>query len=65
MLLEKNPREFSKFELGLEIGDPQAAGGAMTSHGKNRRKKSFSNLGNMHIFRKPHISGIRKYIKQA
>jgi hypothetical protein len=29
---------------------------------KNCGEKSFSNLGNMHIFGKPCISGIRKYI---
>jgi hypothetical protein len=54
-----------KFDLEPEIGDAQAADGAMTSHGKNLGKKSFSNLGNMHIFGKPCISGIRKYINQV
>jgi hypothetical protein len=39
-----------EFDLDEEIGDAQAADGAVTSHGKNRGKKSFSNLGNMHIF---------------
>jgi hypothetical protein len=53
-----------KFNLGPEIADAQAADGAMTSHGK-KGDKSFSNLGNMHIFGKPCISGIRKYINQA
>jgi hypothetical protein len=43
----------------------QAADGAITSHGKNCGKKGFSNLGNIHIFGKPCISGIRKYINQA
>jgi hypothetical protein len=61
MLLEKYPKEFLKFDLGPEIGDAQAADVAMTSRGKNY----FSNLGNMHIFGKPCISGIRKYINQA
>jgi hypothetical protein len=28
-------------------------------------EKGFSNLGNMHNFEKPCISGIRKYINQA
>ena len=65
MLLEKLPNEFLKFDLKPEIGDAQAADGAMTSHRKNRGKKSFSNLGSMHIFGKPCISGIRKYINQA
>jgi hypothetical protein len=51
-----------KLDLGPEIGDAQAANGAMTSHGKNREKKSFPNLGNIYIFGKPCISGIRKYI---
>jgi len=32
---------------------------------KNRGEKSFLNLGNMHIFGKPCISEIRKYINQA
>jgi hypothetical protein len=49
-----------KFDLEPEIGDAQAADGAMMSHGKNCGKKSFSNLGT--IFGKPCISGIRKYI---
>jgi hypothetical protein len=42
-----------KFDLGPEIGDAQAADGAMTSHGKNCGKKSFSNPGNMHILESP------------
>jgi hypothetical protein len=42
-----------KFDLEPEIGDAQAADGAMMLHGKN--------LDNMHIFGKPFISGIRKY----
>jgi hypothetical protein len=54
-----------KFDVEPEIGDAQAANGAMTSHGKNRGEKSFSNLGNMYIFGKPCILGIRKYINQA
>jgi hypothetical protein len=33
--------EFSKFDVGPEIGDAQAADGAMTSHEKNRGKKVF------------------------
>jgi hypothetical protein len=61
----KITREFSKFDPGPEIGDAQAADGAMTSHEKNRGNKSFSNLGNMHNFIKPCISGTRKYINQA
>jgi hypothetical protein len=61
-VLRKISREFSKFDLGPEIGDAQAADGATTSHGKNRGEKSFSNLGNMHIFGKPCISGILKCI---
>jgi hypothetical protein len=65
MFREKLPREFSKFDPGPEIGDAQAADGAMMSHGKNRGKKSFLNLGNMHNFGEPCISGIRKYINQA
>jgi hypothetical protein len=31
--------EFSKFYLGPEIGDAQAADGALTSHGKNCGQK--------------------------
>jgi hypothetical protein len=58
-------REFSKFDLGPEIGDAQTPNSAMTSHGKNCGKKSFSNIGNMYIFGKPCISGIRKNINQA
>jgi hypothetical protein len=54
-----------KFNLRPEIVDAQAANGAMTSYEKNRRKRSFSNLDNMHIFGKPGISGIRNYINQA
>jgi hypothetical protein len=50
--------KFSKFDRGPEIGDAQAADGAMTPQGK----KSFSDLRNMHIFGKPYISGILKYI---
>jgi hypothetical protein len=38
MLLEKQPK---KFDPGPEIGDTQAADGAMTSHGKNHGKKFF------------------------
>jgi hypothetical protein len=45
MLLEKLPREFLKFDLGPEIGNARTADGAMTSHGKNRGRKSVSNLG--------------------
>jgi hypothetical protein len=50
MFREKLPREFSKFDPGPEIGDAQAADGAMMSHGKNCGKKSFLNLGNKHNF---------------
>jgi hypothetical protein len=39
--LEKYPKGFLKFDLEPEIGDAQAADGAMTSHGKNRSKKVF------------------------
>jgi hypothetical protein len=53
------------FDVIGKIGDAQAANGAMTSHRKNCYKKSFPNLGSMHIFGKPCISGIRKYINQA
>jgi hypothetical protein len=53
------------FDPGPDIGDAQAVDGAMTSHGKNRGEKRFSNLGIMHNFGKPCISGIRKYINQA
>jgi hypothetical protein len=50
------------------MGDAQAADGAMTSHGKSSGKKSFSNLGNMHIFgnRRRHGAGStsrNRYVK--
>jgi hypothetical protein len=62
MLLEKQPKEFLEFNPGPEIGDAQAADGAMTSHWKNCGENFFSHLGNMHIFGKPYISVIRKFI---
>jgi hypothetical protein len=40
-VLRKIAREFSKFDLRPEIGDGQAAVGAMTPHGKNRGKFFF------------------------
>jgi hypothetical protein len=54
-----------RFDLEPEMGDAHAADGAMTSHGKKCGKISFSNLGNMYIFGKPCISGIRKYINNS
>jgi uncharacterized protein with PIN domain len=55
MFGEKLPKGFSKFDSEPEIGDAQAADGAMMSYGKNRGKKSFLNLGNMNNFGKPCI----------
>jgi hypothetical protein len=42
MLLEKLPNEFLKFDLEPEIGDAQAADGALMSHGKNHRNFVFN-----------------------
>jgi hypothetical protein len=39
--LRKITKGISKFDLGPEIGDAQAADGAMMSHEKNAEKKVF------------------------